>query len=49
MILFLFILPIIAAGLVTMKSFVPTETTGDFFIDPALHIHRDAFFILEKL
>ncbi|MEO5635436.1 MAG: rod shape-determining protein RodA [Candidatus Paceibacterota bacterium] len=29
--LVIFILPIIAAGLVTMKSFTPTENIGDFF------------------
>lgn len=29
--LFLFILPIISAGLFTMKSFAPLEATGDFF------------------
>ncbi len=29
--LILFILPIVAAGLVTMKSFVPIESSGDFF------------------
>ncbi len=29
--LVLFILPIISAGLVTMKSFTPQESTGDFF------------------
>ncbi|MFH1233355.1 MAG: FtsW/RodA/SpoVE family cell cycle protein [Patescibacteria group bacterium] len=30
-ILVVFIIPIIIGGLVTMKSFVPLETTGDFF------------------
>ena len=29
--LVLFILPIIAAGLLTMKSFTPLENGGDFF------------------
>ena len=30
-ILIIFIAPIIAGGLVTMKSFAPLEATGDFF------------------